>query len=137
MQAYSERRFEGNLADLLLSYGFTEPVRKQSFWALRHFWKPRQANPSKLKRLFELAQKQGMLFTQADRPIAIDSRKIPADLLSGFATRDCSALACAQCGYCERIAEQAVTVKPGFREEILKLYAATDDAMATGEFWNV
>ncbi len=137
VRAYSERRFEGNLADLLLSHGFKEPVRKQSFWTLRHFWKPRQAGPAKLKRIFDLARKQGMLFTQAERPIMIDSRKIPADFLGGFAARDCAALACAECGYCERIAEQAVTVKSGFREAILKLYAATDDAMASGEFWNV
>jgi len=30
VKAYSERRFDGNLAELLLSYGFKQPVRKES-----------------------------------------------------------------------------------------------------------
>jgi collagenase-like PrtC family protease len=136
LKAYSERRFDGNLADILLSYGFREPVKKQSFWAMRHFWKPRQVNPAKLKRLFDLAQKQGMLFTKTDGPIRIDSRKIPADFLGGFAARDCSSLACAECGYCDSIAEKAVSVRSSFRDEILKLYSGVDNAMATGELWN-
>ena len=37
VKAYSERRFDGNLAELLLSYGFKQPVRKESLWSLRHF----------------------------------------------------------------------------------------------------
>jgi collagenase-like PrtC family protease len=44
VKAYSERRFDGNLAELLLSYGFKQPVRKESLWNLRHFFKPRSAS---------------------------------------------------------------------------------------------
>lgn len=137
VKAYSERRFEGNLATLLLSYGFKEPVKKEALWSLRHFWKPRQASPAKLQKLFELARRQGMLFQQEECPVAIDSRKIPQDFLKNFVDRDCSSLACGECGYCETIAGKAVTMKPGFRDEILKMYAGVDSAMATGELWGV
>ena len=53
VKAYSERRFEGNLADLLLSYGFKEPLRKEPHWTLRHFWKPFQLNPLRQKPLLD------------------------------------------------------------------------------------
>lgn len=137
VKAYSERHYEGNLAGLFLSYGFKEPVKKGKFWTLRHFWKPRQANPVKLKKLFDLARRQGMLFEQEECPVIIDSKKIPSDFLKSFADRDCSSLSCEECGYCSRIAGQAVTVKPAFRDEILKMYAEADSSMASGELWSV
>lgn len=137
VKAYSERRFDGNLAELLLPYGFREPVRKEPFWALRHFCKPRQANPLKLKPLLDLAHRQGMLSPQSDFPIRLDSRKIPADFLDGFRDRDCSSLACKDCGYCERIAAQAVSVDSNYRASILQQYAEVENSMANGKLWNV
>ena len=136
VKAYSERRFDGNLAELLLSYGFREPVRKESFWALRHFWKPRQANPVRLKPLLDLARLQGMLSPLSECPVKVDSRRIPADFLDGFRNRDCAATDCRTCGYCERIAAQAVSISPGYRGEILGKYAAMDDALVRGGLWN-
>ncbi len=137
VKAYSERRFDGNLAELLLSYGFKDPSRKESFWALRHFLKPRQLNPLKLKPLLALASRQGMLSAQAECPILVDSRKIPADFLDGFRDRDCATMACKDCGYCERIAAQAVTVAPEYRDAALQQYAEAENSMTTGKLWNV
>ena len=90
VKAYSERRFDGNLAELLLSYGFKEPVRKESLWTLRHFWKPRQANPLRLKPLLDLARLQGMLSPLPECPIRVDARQIPENFLDGFRDRDCA-----------------------------------------------
>jgi hypothetical protein len=132
VKAYSERRFDGNLADLLLSYGFKEPVRKESVWGLRHFWKPRQANPLRLKPLLDLARLQGMLSPLAASPIWIDTRQIPEDFLDGFRNRDCASMDCKACGYCERIAEKAVEVSSEYRSEVLKKYAEMDETMVTG-----
>jgi hypothetical protein len=125
------------LAELLLSYGFKEPVRKESFWSLRHFWKPGQARPRRLKPLFELARLQGMLSPIPQCPIRIDTAKIPENFLAGFRERDCSALDCAACGYCERIASQAVSIEPSYRSEVLDTYAEVDETMAAGALWNV
>ena len=137
VKAYSERRFDGNLAELLLSYGFKEPVRKESLWALRHFWKPRQLSPVRLKPLLELARLQGMLSPLPECPVRIETRRIPADFLDGFRNRDCALLDCRTCGYCERIAAQAVSVAPEYRATVLGKYAEMDAAMATGGLWGV
>jgi hypothetical protein len=137
VKAYSERRFDGNLAELLLSYGFKQPVRKESLWTLRHFWKPRQASPRQLKPLHDLARLQGWLSPLPECPIQVDARKIPENFLDGFRDRDCASLNCQTCGYCERIAAQAVSISPGYRTEVLRKYAEMDDAMATGRLWGV
>lgn len=137
VKAYSERRFDGNLAEMLLSHGFKEPVRKESLWALRHFWKPRQANPIRLKPLLELAQMQGMLSPLTEFPIRIDSQQIPDNFLEGFQKRDCATLDCKTCGYCERIAKKAVSVSPEYRNKVLEKYTEVDDTMATGGLWGV
>ncbi|MFA6931885.1 MAG: U32 family peptidase [Lentisphaeria bacterium] len=137
VKAYSERRYDGNLADLLLSYGFKEPCRRESHWTLRHFWKPGQINPLRIKALFELAQMQGMLSPLATSPIYIDTSKIPANFLESFRARDCAAMDCHLCGYCERIAAQAVSLAPEYRAKVLEKYTEIDAAMATGRLWGV
>jgi collagenase-like PrtC family protease len=137
VKAYSERRFSGNLAELMLSYGFKEPIRKESFWTLRHFWKPGQANLQRLKALLDLARLQGMLSPLPECPIRVDSRQIPDNFLEGFRDRNCESMDCQSCGYCERIADQAVSISPEYRTEVLKKYAEMDDIMITGRLWDV
>jgi len=137
VKAYSERRFSGNLAELLLSYGFKEPTRRKSLWTLRHFWKPWQANPLRLKPLLDLARLQGMLSSLPEYPIRVDARQIPENFLDGFRDRDCVSTDCQACGYCERIAEQAVSISPEYRTAVLEKYAEIDDTMATGGLWGV
>ncbi|MFZ0726396.1 MAG: U32 family peptidase [Desulfobacterales bacterium] len=137
VRAYSERRFSGNLAELVLSYGFKEKIRKESFWTLRHFWKPRQASSQRLQPLRDLARLQGMLSPLPENPIRVEAGRIPASFLEGFRDRDCAAMDCRACGYCERIAAQAVSVAPEFRTAVLKKYAEIETSMATGTLWNV
>jgi collagenase-like PrtC family protease len=137
VKAYSERRFDGNLAELLLSYGFKNPVHKESHWTLRHFWKPWQVNPLRLKPMRDLARLQGWLSPLPECPIRVDAQQIPENFLDGFRVRDCAAMDCQACGYCERIADRAVSISPEYRTEVLRTYADMDDAMATGGFWGV
>jgi hypothetical protein len=137
VKAYSERRFDGNLAELLLSYGFKQAVRRESFWSLRHFWKPQQVNPLRLQPLRDLARLQGWQSPLPECPIRVDARKIPDNFLDGFRNCDCASTDCRACGYCERIAAQAVSVSPEYRTEVLKKYGEMDEAMATGRLWGV
>ena len=137
IKAYSERKFDGNLAELLVSYGFKEPVRKESLWSLRHFWKPLQVNPRRLQPLRDLARLQGWVSPLPECPIQIDTRKIPEKFLDGFRDRDCASMDCRACGYCERIAAQAVSIAPDYRTEVLEKYAEMDEAMVTGKLWSV
>ena len=67
----------------------------------------------------------------------MEARKIPENFLDGFRDRDCASLDCHACGYCERIAAQAVSIAPGYRTQVLGKYAEMDETMATGKLWGV
>jgi len=137
VRAYAERRFDGNLAELLLPFGFREPLRKAKLWALRYFLRPRQVSVRKLLPLYELMKGHGMLFPQGDLPIRIHASRIPDDFLERFRGRDCSTLDCAACGVCETIARDAVEVDAAFREEFLGRFRDAEQAMASGGLWGV
>jgi len=137
VKAYGERKHSGNLADLLLSYGFREEPAKPRFWALRHFFKPFQASPFKSRALLDLARHQGMLFAKETNPVTIEASKIPEDFLSGFENRDCSASDCRSCRYCEEIASRAVRIDPAFCREALARHSDVDALLVEGGLWNV
>ena len=126
VRAYSERRFEGNLTELVLPYGFRQPLGKQKFWLLRHFFRPLKQNPFRARRFFALMKAQGMLFPIDHLPIHIDSTAIPADFLSGFRRQECEMTDCAKCGYCEP-----------FREESVRGIAELEREIVQGRMWNV
>lgn len=135
--AYSARRFEGNLAELLLPYCFKQPVRRSWLWFARWFFKPFQLPPGKLWGLLDLVKSQGMLFPRPDQPISIDAARIPGDFLDGFARRDCAALDCGRCGYCDAIGRAAVRIEPEFHRRSLEQYRAVHGALKSGGMWNL
>ncbi len=137
VRAYSERRFAGNLEELILPYGFKQPPEKPKLWLLRHFLRPGQVNPLKLKPLYAMMKSQGMLFALDRNPFHIDATKIPADFVQGFEQRCCAHLACAECRYCEDIAKDAVTIDAAFqREQSARLREARRQLIA-GRLWGV
>jgi hypothetical protein len=90
-----------------------------------------------MKPLAELARLQGWFSPLPECPIRVDARQIPETFLDGFRDRDCASLDCHACGYCERIAAQAVSISPEYRSEVLRKYAEMDDVMVTGGLWGV
>jgi hypothetical protein len=92
-------------------------------------------NPLRLKPLLDLSRLQGWLSPLPECPIRVAARKIPDDFLDGFRTRDCASLDCQTCGYCQRIAAQAVSIAPEYRTAVLKKYEEMDETMATGRLW--
>jgi hypothetical protein len=135
--AYAARRFEGNLAELLMSYGFKKTPRRSLFWVLRYFFKPFQLPPHKLWSLLGLVRSQGMLFPKEHLPIKIDTSQIPRNFLDGFQNRDCASRNCKSCGYCEAISRKAVRIDPEFHRTSLEQFGAVQDAMATGQLWSI
>jgi collagenase-like PrtC family protease len=133
--AYAARRFAGNLAALMLPYGFPQPLRRERFWALRHFLRCGGVCVRELRELHGLLKGHGLLFPRESLPFQVDARKIPADFLDGFRGRDCSRLACEACGYCEAVAREAVRVDPEFREEFLERFARVEEALVSGRAW--
>ena len=137
VKAYSQRHFDGNLAELILSYGFKQPLKRPPFWIPRFFLKPFQVSPLKLIPLLNLARSQGMLFARGEQPVVIDSAQIPADFIEGFRQRHCASSDCQRCGYCERISRRVVRINDEFRQASLAQFQETQRAMKSGELWNL
>lgn len=137
VEAYSQRQSGEDLAELILPYGFRQTPRKPRFWLLRHFFRPGQVNPWKLRPLYALLKKQGMLFAIEQNPFHIDAGKIPTGFAEGFKQRRCSRLACEDCGYCERVAAEAVSVNPAFRDGQLVQLRQARQALIDGRLWSV
>ena len=137
IKAYSARRFDGNLAELVLPYGFQQPLMKPRFWMLRYFLKPFQINPLKLRPLLNVVRSQGMLFPIDHQPVFIDNTRIPANFLKVFERRNCAASDCKDCGYCERISRDVVRIEPEFREASLQQLQKAHQGMTSGSLWGV
>jgi len=69
--------------------------------------------PLQTYHLLDLARLQGMLSPLPECPIRVDARQIPENFLDGFRDRDFASIDCQACGYCERIAAQAVSIARG------------------------
>jgi collagenase-like PrtC family protease len=136
VRAYSERASSPDLAELILPYGFKQAPRKQRFWLLRHFFKPGQIDPLKLRSLYSMLRKQGMLFALPQSPFRIDSTAIPADFLNGFEQRRCSQLSCETCRYCTHIATECVTLNSAWRQEQLNNLRQAKEKLADGRLWS-
>jgi collagenase-like PrtC family protease len=134
-KAYYERKWDGNLADLLLSWGFkSRPPKWSPLHMLRafRFWKmPLGLAPDALKFM----KGQGMLlYTQAQNPIVIDSAAIPENFLDRFQKGHCNQRECADCGYCAGLADRAVTIDPKFLAEMLPVYERLETTLVSGKF---
>ena len=114
LKAYSERRYEGNLIDLLNlpRRGAFLPVN------LKYLMREEHVNTDKL---MDFADCCDMTVSEL---IQIDSRQIPSDFLEFFKGMDCARASCDECGYCDRIAGRAVKIK----SEELKAQVAKYDA---------
>ncbi len=135
--AYHHRHSGEDLAELLLPYGFAEPRRREAFWGLRNFFRPRQVAPARLRPLLALARDSGMLAASPTRPVRIATAAIPADFLEGFRERDCASLRCDDCGYCAGIAARAVQIDPDHRQRALAAHATAADDLLGGSTWGV
>jgi len=137
VRAYSTRVTGDNLAELILPYGFRQAPRKQRLWLLRHFLKPGQVNPFRLRSLHLILRGQGMLFPLERNPFRIESARLPRDFIGAFEGRDCSASSCNDCRFCEEVAAEAVTVDSAFRREHSARLRQAIDKLVDGGLWRV
>ena len=136
VRAYGQRRFEGNLAEILLPYGFRQAPPKPRFWGLRHFLRPRAIRPWTARPLLDLARRQGMLFARQRPPVRIDSGAIPDDFLPEVRRRCGGQGTCDGCAYCHEVAAAAVTFEPEERDDLLSRYGRLERQMASGSLWD-
>lgn len=106
VKAYSERKYEGNLADIICLH-----TRRTE-----HRFLPgaKAMGPAARDNLRQMGD---AIF--AAEKISIDNQKLDG-FLSGLKKIDCRYLSCDKCGYCERFATKAITIASEDREEAIR-----------------
>jgi collagenase-like PrtC family protease len=114
VEAYTQRRYEGNLLDLLPSASKNINFsRKNYFQLFKYFFHPGLVN---IFKLFALQKAFGEL------PIYIDNRKLEGFLVS-LQKQNCSSRLCEDCGFCKDVARRAIKYED---KEIDKMKAGVE-----------
>lgn len=118
VRAYEQRRFDGNLIELL-----TLP-RQNAYNPpnLEYLIRPDLVN---IDLMLEMADIFGYSFSDV---MQIDNRELDG-FADHFKTHDCYHSSCDECGYCKRWAEKVVRVDKEKREAILKKFDAFIEAI--------
>lgn len=142
VQAYAEKRFDGNLLDLIQPYGYktaspgagSRLLDLRRF--LRYFFRPGVVTTGGLLRLKKLAEKRGLIAGMDCEPVYIDNRSLDG-FLGGMKGINCRETDCRQCGYCGKWAQKSVRVDDKYRAEMLEQYSAAFDDMHSGNLWGL
>ncbi|MHB9130175.1 MAG: U32 family peptidase [Armatimonadota bacterium] len=141
-RAYHERRFEGNLINIIQPYGFKKARSKSQpqrgfLWDFRAFFRPWKANPARLLRWREFAMVSGMSYQlEMGNPVVIDNRALDG-FLEGLLERECGNRDCARCRYCHTVARDVVKIDPEYRERCLTLGQEILGDLTSGAMWGV
>ncbi len=141
VKAYGERRYEGNLLDLIQPFGFNAAEETRGNhrgglgWLLKYFFRPGLVNPARLLLLKRLADMRSMTRPAAgDGPVYIDNRA-----LSGFSERfrekGCKDEDCKECRWCHEFAEKAVRIDEAHRQRVLRAYGEIFTSLHEGDMW--
>jgi len=96
-RAYADRRYAGNLLDILSFVQVRGP--KGALQEVEARGGPASPALRPLREAF-----------QALSDVAIDNTAYPPGFLRRVAATDCAHIACSECGYCARVAEQVLTI---------------------------
>lgn len=143
VKAYSGRRYDGNLLDLVQNYSY--PVEKvgkkgEDAWStrrmLKYFIKPQAVNLLKFTKVIDFGQTASVLFPRrGPNPVQIDNRALDG-FLDRFKKTGCQDLDCEKCQYCHRWAEKTVKIDPAWKEKMLALYKDLLHDIDGGSFWD-
>ncbi|MGE5189231.1 MAG: U32 family peptidase [Gemmatimonadota bacterium] len=141
VKAYAERRYDGNLLDIVQPYAFG-PVaaggrrhRRGIGWLLRYAIRPRLANPARMLALKRLADALNMTRPVAGPPpVFVDNRALDG-FMERFRTEGCRDVECEECRWCHRFAAQAVRLDGAHRDRALRAFDALFEALDRGAMW--
>ena len=141
IEAYSLRKYNGNLIDLVQPYGHKKDdesiahYKKGAFRRLLNFVRPLKVNVNSIKRLQELTKIKGMLTPlNAKQPIYIDNLKLEG-FLENVWKRRCRYNNCEECKYCHQVAKEAVLVEEVYRDSCLHLQREIERSLVDGSMW--
>jgi hypothetical protein len=141
VKAYAERRYDGNLLDLIQAYGFKGVSRDHRYyrhgllWLLRYLLRPALVNPLRMLPLKRLADLRGMTRpVEGEAPVHIDNRALDG-FIERFRREGCLGADCEECRWCHDFAEKAVRIDPASRAEALAAYEELFASMHDGSMW--
>ena len=103
--------------------------------AIKYFFKPSQVNVAKVPKLAVLGQRMGLLYPRrGPSPLVLDNRKMDG-FIDRFLDTSCIDVDCETCRYCHRFADEALTIDPEYRRDVLEQYRALFEDMHQGSFW--
>jgi len=142
VRAYAERRYDGNLLDLVQPYGFQGVQEAGRYydrglgWLLKFLVRPGLVNPLRLRPLKRLADLRGMTRPlPGPPPVFVDNRALDG-FLDRFFDSGCLGVDCDQCRWCHEFADKAVRVEAASRDEALKALDELFESMHGGALWS-
>ncbi|NUQ66447.1 MAG: U32 family peptidase [Pirellulales bacterium] len=141
VQAYSERRYEGNLLDLIQPFGFQGIKKSDRYyqrglgWFLRFLVRPRLVNPLRMLLLKRLVDARSMTRpVEGDAPVYIDNQGLDG-FIERFRTAGCRDADCTECGWCRQFARRAVRLDRQSQAKALDAYRDLFEALEDGRMW--
>ncbi|MCA9519324.1 MAG: U32 family peptidase [Myxococcales bacterium] len=142
VKAYAERRYDGNLLDLVQNYAYPEAAfggKAQEAYSLkrmlRYFAKPGAINLFRLGKVIDFGKTLSVLYPlRGENPVQIDNRALDG-FMERFDKHSCQDLDCESCRYCHRFAEKAVRIDPAWRERIREIFVDLLDDVDGGAFF--
>lgn len=142
VRAYSGRRYDGNLLDLVQPYAFRATkgsgryYRRGLGWFFRFFLRPGLVNPARMFLLKRIADMRHMIRpVDGAAPVFVDNRSLDG-FLERFLESGCRDADCGECRWCHEFAERAVRIAPAYRAQALAAYDAAFRALDGGGMWN-
>ena len=126
LKSYLERRFDGNLAELLFysNKRADSSYRQRAIKFLKFFFRPLDINIFKLLKFKQLL---------SEVKIHVDNRKLDG-FLDYFVEGKCK-FECEECDYCRNVAERAVYIDAATKEKIDKRFRDVIDSFVTGDIF--
>jgi collagenase-like PrtC family protease len=143
VHAYANRSYSGNFLDLVLPFQYPESsyasaAAREAFSlrrAMKYLFKPSQVNVTKVPKLAALGRRMGLLYPRrGESPLQLDNRKLDG-FIDRFLDKSCIDTDCEKCRYCHRVAEEALTIDPEYRQDVLSQYQELFEDMHGGRFW--
>jgi len=141
VKAYVDRRYEGNLLDLIQPYSFKDvKVDKRYYnrgllWALRFVVRPDLVNPLKMATLKKLADIRNMTTPVEDEEAVVIDNQALDGFIERFLEKGCRDEDCETCRWCHRYTDKAVTVNTTKNQQALEIYEEIFDSMEQGSMW--
>jgi hypothetical protein len=139
IKAYAERKYDGNLLDLVQSYGHEGTAaraahynRKSKLKQAIHFMNPFKNNLALSRKIAEFAEFKGMQGPLSfKQPIYIDNRQLDGFLQEVW-KRECRYNDCNHCQYCHKVADKVVRIEEGYRQRCLEMHKGIEETITQG-----